>query len=493
MRRSLDTLQSVFLIGFVAIGLTLGYWQFFRQDDLLDRPTNPRVAEEAQRVVRGRILDRNGVVLAEDVRAPDGTKTRRYRSPADATLVGYHSDRFGNSGIEERYDDYLSGARSADPLDGLRRNLLHEEARGSDVTLTIDSRIQQAASDVLGDWPGAVVALDPQTGAVLAMASAPTFDASTIDTAWQQLLDDPNHPLVNRAVSGLYTPGSTFKLITASAAIDLGIVDVDARYRCTEPISIDNLTVDCRNHSQLPVVNYREAFAWSCNRTFALSGLELGLDKLQLGDGLKKPYPWEQVVGRSADNLEEYAGRFGFGRQIPFDLPVATSQVKGSGPWTAALLAQTAFGQGQIEATPMVMALAAATIANGGAEPAPFLATETRAPNGAISALNSPGGTLGRVVSAHTASTVNEMMVLSVDTAYAHPAAISGLKVGGKTGTAEAGPDGMKPHSWFVGYAPADNPRVAVAVIMEHRGSGTDFATPAGRAVLQQALNVYRP
>jgi len=493
VRRSLDLLQSVFLGAFVTIGLTLGYWQFFRQEELLDRPTNPRVAEEAQRVMRGRILDRNGTVLAEDIREPDGTKSRRYRSPADANVVGYHSDRFGNSGIEERYDEYLSGARSADPIDRLRRTLLHEQARGSDVTLTIDARIQQEASDVLGGWPGAVVALDPKTGAILAMVSAPTFDSATIDTSWQQFLDDPNRPLVNRAVSGLYTPGSTFKLITASAAIDLGIVDVDAKYRCTEPITIDNLTVDCRNHAQLPVVNYREAFAWSCNRTFALSGLELGLDKLQLGDGLKKPFPWDQIVGRSADNLEEYARRFGFGRQIPFDLPVATSEIKGSDPWTAALLGQTAFGQGQLEATPLLMALSAATIANGGSEPAPFLAVDTRAPNGAVSALNSPGGTLGRVVSAQTASTVNEMMILSVDTAYAHPAAIPGVKVGGKTGTAEAGPDGMTPHSWFIGYAPADNPRVAVAVIMEHRGSGTDFATPAGRAVLQQALNVYRP
>jgi peptidoglycan glycosyltransferase len=196
-------------------------------------------------------------------------------------------------------------------------------------------------------------------------------------------------------------------------------------------------------------------------------------------------------VGRSADRLEEYAGRYGFGRQIPFDLPVATSQLKGADPWNAALLGQTSFGQGQLEATPLLMALAAATIANGGVEPAPYLATEARAPTGAVSTLGSGGGILGRVVSTQTASTMNDMMILSVDTAYAHPAAIPGMKVGGKTGTAEAGPDGMTPHSWFVGYAPADDPRVAVAVIMEHRGSGTDFATPAGRAVMQEALNVY--
>jgi peptidoglycan glycosyltransferase len=491
VQRNLERLQTVFLGGFVLVALTLGYWQFFRQSDLLARPTNPRVAEDALLVERGRILDRNGAVLAED--KPNGADRRRaYRSTADANVVGYHSERYGNGGIEARYDDYLSGSRSADPIGRLKASLLHEPTRGSDVSLTIDARIQQAASDLMGDWPGAIVALDPKTGAVLAMVSTPTYDPATIDTQWQRLIDDPGHPLVDRSAGGLYTPGSTFKVITASAAIDLGLVDVDAQYRCTEPISIDNLTVDCRNHSQLPIVNYRQAFAWSCNRTFALSGLELGLDRLQLADGMKKPYPWESVVGRSADRLEEYAGRYGFGRQIPFDLPVATSQLKGADPWNAALLGQTSFGQGQLEATPMLMALAAATIANGGVEPAPYLAMDARDPNGAVSTLNSGGGNLGRVVSTQTAATMNEMMILSVDTAYANPAAIPGIKVGGKTGTAEAGPDGTTPHSWFVGYAPADDPRVAVAVIMEHRGSGTDFATPAGRAVIQQALNLYK-
>lgn len=492
MRGNLNILQTVFLAGFALVAFTLGYWQFFRQDDLLDRSTNPRAAEEAQRVVRGRVLDRNGVVLAQDVVAGEDSHTRTYRSPADGNVVGYHSIRFGNSGIEERYDDYLSGVRSADPLGRLKSDLLHEPTRGSDVTLTIDARIQQAASDVLGGWPGSIVAIDPKTGAILAMVSTPTFDPATIDTNWQQLVDDPGRPLVDRAITGLYTPGSTFKVVTASAAIDLGLVDVDAKYRCVDPITIDNLTVDCRNHAQLPVVNYREAFAWSCNRTFALSGLQLGLDKLQLGDGLTKPYPWDQVVGRSGDRLEEYAGRYGFGRSIPFDLPVATSQLKGSDAWNAALLGQTSFGQGQLEATPIQMALVAATIANGGVEPAPYLAVQAQAPNGAVSSLNTPGGSLGRVVNSQTAKTMNEMMILSVDTAYAHPAAIPNIKVGGKTGTAEAGPDGMTPHSWFVGYAPADDPRVAVAVIMEHRGSGTDFATPAGRAVMQQALDVYK-
>lgn len=491
MQRNLNRLHAVFLVGFLLVSLTLGYWQFYRQDDLLARPTNPRIEEEARRVIRGRIYDRNGLVLAENVEA-EGKNARRYRSPADVAVVGYHSARFGSTGIEGRYDDYLSGARSADPLDRLRTDLFHRPTTGSDVVLTVDARIQQAAIDALGNQIGAIVALDPKTGAVLAMASTPTFNPANIDSRWQQLLDDPNHPLVPRTTEGLYTPGSTFKVVTAAAAIDLNRVNVDEKYRCVDAIKIDNLTVDCRNHQQLATVNYREAFAWSCNRTFALTGLELGLDRLQLADGLRSPFPWQGGIGGSAKQLEEYSGRFGFGRDIPFDLPVAKSQLKGGGEWYPDLLAQTAFGQGEISATPMQMALVAATIGNGGAVPAPYLAIEARAPTGVVTRIGSPGGTLGTAISQRTAATMNELMVLSVDTAYAKPAAVPGVKVGGKTGTAEAGAGGSTPHSWFVGYAPAEDPRVAVAVIMEHRGSGTDFATPAGGAVIKQALDLYR-
>src|SRR5688572_8243562 len=492
MQRNLEKLQLVLLSGFLVVALALGYWQFFRQDDLLARPTNPRIAEEARRVVRGKIVDRTGKALAENVPTPGGASERTYPVGGLANVVGYHSERYGNSGIEERYDEYLSGARSADPVDRTISALLHRPTVGSDVVLTLDARIQQSAVDVLGGAPGAVVVLDPKTGAVLAMASAPTFDPGQIDERWEALLGDAARPLVNRAIQSAYTPGSTFKVITASAALDLNLVDPRATFRCTEPIRIDGLQVDCKNHAHLANVDFREAFAWSCNRTFALTGLELGTERLALADGLKAPFPWQNQLGQSAQRLDEYAQRFWIGRSVPFDLPVEAGQVKGGGEWYASLLAQTGFGQGELATTPLQMALAAATIANGGAVPAPYLTTEARAPGGATTTFNRGGGTLGRAISEKTAQTVNEMMALSGDTAWAKPAAIPGLEVAGKTGTAEAGAEGSTPHSWFIGYAPADDPRVAIAVIMEHKGSGTDFATPAARTVLQGALEVYQ-
>ena len=492
MQRNLAQLQLVLLAGFLVVALALGYWQFFRQDELLARSTNPRIAEEARRVVRGRIIDRTGKALAENVPTPDGASERTYPFGGAAQVVGYHSERFGNSGVEARYDEYLSGTRSADPVDRTIAALLHRPTVGSDIVLTLDARIQQAATEALGGAPGAIVALDPKTGAVLAMASAPTFDPGQIDERWEALLSDGAFPLVNRAIQSTYTPGSTFKLVTAAAAIDLNLIDPRAKFRCVDPMQIDGLTVDCKNHAHLANVDFREAFAWSCNRTFALTGLELGTERLALADGLRAPFPWSSGIGRSAQRLEEYAQRFWLAKSVPFDLPVEPGQLKGTGEWYPSLLAQTSFGQGELAATPLQMALAAATIANGGAVPAPYLASEARSPNGATTTLKGGGGTLGQAISSRAAQTLNEMMVLSVDTAWARPAAIPGVKVAGKTGTAEAGAAGSTPHSWFIGYAPADDPRVAIAVIMEHKGSGTDFATPAAKMVLQRALDVYR-
>jgi peptidoglycan glycosyltransferase len=494
VQRNIERLHTTLLAGFVVVALALGYWQFFRQDEVLDRATNARLAEEARRVVRGRILDRNGVVLAASRVTDDGV-TRQYAGPGAAPVTGYHSSRYGGSNIEERYDDYLRGTRSADPIQAFTDQVFHRRTVGSDVVVTVDARVQQAAVDALGGAPGAIVALDPKTGAVLALASAPSYDPNGLDAAWEKLVQDPSQPLFNRATQSAYSPGSTFKLVTAAAAVDLGLVNPEAKFQCTRPIEIDKLAMDCRNNAHVPVLNFREAFAWSSNRTFGLVGLELGigLQGLQLGDDLRQPYPWERPgIGNSAKRLEEYAERFKFGQQIPFDLPVAVSQLKNSGEWYPSLLAQTAFGQGELEATPLIMALAAAAVANGGVMPEPSLALEARSPTGAVTSLFR-GGSLGRVVKAESAQLLNEMMVLSVEIAYAQNAKIPGVKVAGKTGTAETGPAGTTPHSWFIGYAPADNPRVAVAAMFEHRGSGSDFATPAAQRVMRAALEAYRP
>jgi peptidoglycan glycosyltransferase len=286
--------------------------------------------------------------------------------------------------------------------------------------------------------------------------------------------------------------------VTATAALDTHLVDLNRPFMCTTAVKVGTYSVDCKNSQHIPRLTYKEAFAWSSNRVFGLTGMLLGFPNLApinpwLDDHPPGPYPWIEnpsTVRASASVLEDYAGRFGFGRPIPFDLPVATSQVKNAGTeWTPELLVQTAFGQGELDVTPMQMALVAATVANGGRVPSPYVAAELRHGD-AVQELHQPGEFFSIASSNDVASTMVSFMVEGVDNGYAAKAAIPGVKVGGKTGTAEVG-DGTS-HSWFIGFAPADAPRIAIAVIMEHQGSGSDFATPAGQQVMRTALAVYK-
>jgi peptidoglycan glycosyltransferase len=488
MERAILLLATALLGGFLLVGAALAHWQVTESAALTARANNPRRVEEAARIARGRILDRNGAVLAST--PVDGNGERRYALPALVHTVGYHSLRFGNAGVEASYDAYLRGARGGNPLGRLRDQLLHRAPVGSDVVLTIDADLSRLAAEALGGRNGAIVALQPRTGEVLALVSVPYFDATGLQDKWEALRNDPEAPLVARATEGLYTPGSTFKIVTAAAAVDLNMVQVDAPHDCTTDLVVDGFRIEQKNHPHLSRVSFADDFVWSDNVTFAKAGLGLGTQgPINFDDAAPRPYPWErQGIRESVKRLQDYAHRFGFDEPVPFDLPVAMSRLGYDAGFTPVDLASTAFGQGEIQATPLLMALVAATVSNAGAMPAPYLVAEVHGPDGIRDRPHLPGGRLRQVMRADTAATLNRMMVRSVDEGYARLAQISGVRVGGKTGTAEVG-GGRAPHSWFVGYAPADQPRVAVAVILEHAGSGSDIATPIGRRIIQAALD----
>jgi peptidoglycan glycosyltransferase len=470
------------------VAVALGYWQVIGARTPEARANDPRVHEQDARVARGRIIDRNGSVLAQTVDQAEGLR-REYALPALVHVVGYHSSRFGDAGVEAAYDRYLRGERGGLGWGRLRDELLHRPIVGSDVRLTVDAELTRVAAQALGNSAGAAVALDPRSGEVLALVSAPYFDANELTEHWESLRDDESAPLLARATEGLYVPGSVFKIVTASAAIDSNAVQVDSAHDCTTDLVVDGFRIEQKNHPQLRRVTFAQDFAWSDNVTFAKTGLGLGTPgPINFDDAAPRPYPWErQGIQASVQRFLDYAHRFGFGQPIPFELPVAISRVAAREEFTPVELAVTAFGQGQLEATPLQMALVGATIANRGAMPAPYLVSEIRSPGGSTERPHTPGGRLRQVISPASADTMNRLMVQSVDEGYARPAQIAGVKVGGKTGTAETG-QGRVPHSWFVGYAPADNPRVAVAVIVENRGSGSDVATPAARRIMEAAL-----
>jgi peptidoglycan glycosyltransferase len=465
-----------------------------RADDLLSRPTNPRVAEEDRRIQRGRILDRNGEVLASSNVAAE-VASRTYTYPPLAPVLGYYSTRYGSAGVEAAFDGELRGNRPPDLADELRDRLLPTTHHGADVTLTLDLRLQRAADAALGSNSGAIVALNSATGEVLAMASHPYFDPNKLEQDWADLQNDTTGVLIDRVTSGQYVPGSIFKVITASAALDSGLVTEQTPIReSISDLDVQGFKIRNGNHPGLTDLSFGLEFAWSSNSCFAYTGLGLSasqpIDYGPLGGtgvATWQPQPGASVQA-STDRLQSYATTYGIGQRVPFDLPTAPGRFAGHAPLTAAELASTAFGQGELVVSPLQMVLVATTVKDGGDMPVPYLARSVRGDQGER-ALHQPGTLLRHVMSRQAASQLNDMMMTSVDVAYASPAQISGVRVGGKTGSAEVGNGAI--HSWFIGYAPGDRPGgVAVAVIMEEKGSGTTFATPAGKQVLQAALQL---
>jgi peptidoglycan glycosyltransferase len=445
------------LFGLAVIAALL-WWQVL-DTGLASQDRNPRTLSRFYDPGRGRILDRDGNVLVETL-----SGGRRYLYDASlAHVVGYLDPRYGSQGIELAYDAVLAGRSGSGWLDALRYELLREPVPGDDVRLTIDPAVQAAAREALGNRKGAVVALDPITGEILAMVSVPTFDPGALGNTGEALLQSPDAPLLNRATQGLYPPGSTFKTVTAAAALEAGIITPDTIVECPGEIVIDGFPISCRNTPQgVGTYPFSHAFTYSVNAIFARIGVELG---------------WQR--------LEAVAARFGFGRPIDFPLDTAASQLRAPGASRdTVLLASTAFGQGQLLATPLQMALVAAVIASGGELPRPRVALEAVDRNGIARQLSAPSST--RVLDRRVADQVAAMMASVVEAGQASGVAIPGTRVAGKTGTAEAG-DGTS-HAWFIAFAPVEQPRIAVAVIVESGGQGGAVAAPIAGQVIRAAV-----
>ncbi|HEY8648241.1 MAG TPA: penicillin-binding transpeptidase domain-containing protein [Candidatus Limnocylindria bacterium] len=465
-------LTLVIAIAFLATSVGVGYWSLIAADALGSDPFNPRLIAAVRDRPRGRIVDASGRVLAESAKAGDAYR-RRYADRSLAQVVGYASFKYGASGVEAAYQSSLIGQDPADLLGQWRARYLGVRSEPGSVVLGIDPKIQQAALNALAGRRGAVVALDPKTGRILASVSLPGYEANLLvdpaqqDTAWDQVSHNIDKPLINRAAQGLYPPGSTMKIITAAAALENG-VNPDQKIRVDDPYQADTSWGDHFVRSSSGAhgdFDMSLAFQRSENIYFAKLGLTIG--------GAK---------------LAEYARRFGLGRTPGLDLPAAKGQVSNSGTLDQpTLVADTSYGQGELLTSPLQMALVAATIANHGVQVQPHYVTEIRDPNGGI--LRSiGGGAADQVIKPDTAAKLTAYLVAAVEApgAFAFGAKIAGVHVAGKTGTAET-PSGS-PHGWFVGFAPAEDPQIAVAVIIENAGQGGVDAAPVGGAVMRAAL-----
>ncbi len=453
------------IVAFVVLSGGLAYWQILRASDLGSRGDNPRVAQEAHSEDRGRILDRNGEVLA--FTDPAAAQPRVYTRPSLAHVIGYTSIRFGQTGIELAEHERLSGVKSDDLFEFVWNELLNQHAKGDDVVLTIDGRLQDAAVDAMAGRTGAAVAIDPRTGEILAIVSNPAFDPNTIETLGDAIRDDPGRPLLNRATQGLYPPGSTFKTVTAAAALDTGLYKPDTRFACHDELVIDGFPIACANVPEGEgEYDWGFGFVHSINAVFAQTGVDLG---------------W--------GTLSEYAARFGFETGLGLEIDTSESTLAAD-PGSQVQLATTAFGQGELHATPLQMALVAATVANEGEVPQPHLVKRIQKPDGGRVLEERDPGPRGRAISREAARTLRDLMVRNVGEAAGAPAAIAGITVAGKTGTAETGVPGEEPHAWFIGFAPASDPVIAVAVIIENGGFGGSVAGPVAGDIMRAALGL---
>jgi peptidoglycan glycosyltransferase len=496
MERQIRRLGVALMVLFVIAFAQVNYLQVFAADRIADDPANAQRQLIAEyKVDRGSILAADGTtVLASSRKSPGDLRfQRRYpHGELYAHETGFYSFVFGRTELEQAFNDFLAGDAPELLQQTLTDLILGRPKQGATIVTTLVPEIQEAAAAAAAAEAGdvAIAAIDPATGDVLALVSEPTFDPNLLASqdpkvvrdSWDELNEDPDKPLLSRASDELFPPGSTFKLVTASAALENGFGPDSLWPNPNElDLPLTDATIEnfggstCSGGSQITLA---DALRQSCNVVFGEVGLELG-----------------------ADALAEQAREYGFTAEpgedlVPFDIPWTSGVFPA--PETFAerepAVAISAIGQQDVAANPLQMALVAAAIGNGGVEMQPRLVTEARDPTGQVIAEFAPQE-FSQPLSAANAAALTQMMVGVVESGTGTAAQIPGVTVAGKTGTAQHG-EGANPHAWFVSFAPAEAPEVAVAVIVLDGGSlsseatGGQLAAPIARAVLEAALGV---
>lgn len=461
----------VFGLLIVLLVANLTYIQVVAANDLRQHPANTRGLAEEQRSPRGSIVSADGVVLAESVLV-DGAYSRSYPQGALAAhVLGYYSTTYGRAGMEAAANDALTGKRSFATLRDAVEAAAGLPVPGNDVGLTIDSTVQKAAEEALAGHRGAVVAIDPATGAILAMASTPDYDPGAIDSDWDRLTGDSAAPLLNRAGQSLYPPGSTFKVVTLTGALGAGIVTPETTYPGPGSLEIGGAPVTNYEGGSYGPITLRKAMNSSVNTVFAQMAVDLG-----------------------ARDLVAQSEAFGFNDTPDTEITAKASLMPDPAQMTVWETAWAGVGQpvGEHEsppgpqATALQMALVAAGIANDGVVMRPYLQQRVTDPAGRV-ITSTRAASWTTATDPATAQTVTEMMVSVVKSGSGARARIDGVDVAGKTGTAEAG-KGVETHAWFIAFAPADKPTIAMAIVLENAGVGGKVAAPAARGVLRAGL-----
>lgn len=488
MNRPIRNIAIACLVLFVALLLNINYVQFVEADSLNAKNGNKRVINEEFSRARGAILV-DGEPVAESVKSKDEYKYQR-RYPDGglyAPLTGYFSYVFGRGGLENSQNRVLSGSDNRLFVNRVVDLVSNKQPKGGSVELTIDPLAQKAAAEGLErlgkNTKGAVVALDPQTGAVLAMVSQPSYDPNrlashnftAVQKSWNALTKDKDQPMINRGTQQTLPPGSTFKLVTAAAALENGVVDniddkIKAGARLTFPGTSYTLPNENGGNCGGDQITFEQALNVSCNVAFGALAGKIGQAK-----------------------LNAQAAKFGFGTD-PIDGLAANASrfTAGEGQLERTELAQSGIGQFEVATTPLQMAMVAAGIANGGDVMKPYVVKTVRSPNLSVLDEAHPER-YSAAISSSNAAKLRAMMISTVTRGTATSARIPGVDVGAKTGTAQSTPD-RPPYAWFVSFAPENDPKVAVAVLVESSDTARDeiaggrLAGPIARSVMEQVL-----
>jgi peptidoglycan glycosyltransferase len=476
-------LSGVVALLFCALLVSSTAIQFFQSKSLQERPGNRRTLLADYARERGQILV-GGTPVAKSVPTKDELKWLRTYPQGElySHVTGYYSFTYGaGGGLEGADNDLLSG--SSDTLFYRRVTdiLTGKEQTGASLELTINPAAQKAAEQALGDQRGAVVALDPSSGEILALVSHPAYDPSVLSShdtrkvqaAWERLNADKGRPMVDRAIGGdLYPPGSTFKVVTAAAALESGKFTEESQIPGPATLDLPQTSVNLPNDDHRPCgpgnkTSLKHALVVSCNTAFGWLGMELG-----------------------ADALRSQAAKFGFGDKLEIPMSVTPSRVPDelNEPQTA----QSAIGQYDVRVTPLQMAMVSAAVANNGVVMQPHLVRRVLSSD--LEVIDQPDPVqLSQAVSPDSAAALTRMMEGVVTSGTGTAAQIPGVDVAGKTGTAQHG-KGLAPHAWFISFAPAQGAKVAVAVVVEDGGKlgneafGGKVAAPIAKSVMQAVL-----
>lgn len=488
MNRPIRNIAIACLVLFAALLLNINYVQFVEADDLNAKNGNKRVINEEFSRDRGAILV-DGEPVAESVKSKDEYKFQR-RYPDGglyAPVTGYFSYVFGRGGLENSENGVLSGSDNRLFVNRVVDLVSNKQPKGGSVELTIDPLAQKAAAEGLErlgkNTKGAVVALDPQSGAVLAMVSQPSYnpnrlashDFAAVQKSWNALTKDEDQPMINRTTQQTLPPGSTFKLVTAAAALENGVVDnIDDRIKAGARLTFPGIQYSLPNENGGNCggdrITFEQALNVSCNVAFGALAGKIGQEK-----------------------LDAQAAKFGFGTDPIQGLASNASRFTvGDNKLEAPQLAQSGIGQFEVATTPLQMAMVAAGIANGGDVMKPYIVKTVRSPNLRVLDQAQPER-FSQAMSSSNAKKLREMMVSTVTRGTATSARIAGVDVGAKTGTAQSTPD-RPPYAWFVSFAPEDDPKVAVAVLVESSDTARDeiaggrLAGPIARSVMEAVL-----